>query len=151
MDKHAFRKFTYIQWLLWKKLFVLGTTKKHDRTEYARKKFYCACHNYSSMTVVNWKIHINCNVMHYDTGYIKTRKIFPGVSMNIVFKGYIINVWKWAFDIFIIQIWTWKKASILFSQKMNATFSLFTQQSALFYSIEFFKFKYLLVPFYSAN
>ena len=64
----------------------------------------------------------------------------------------MMNVWKLVFDIFIIQIWTWrKKASILFSQKMNATFSLFTQQSALFYSIEFFKFKYLLVPFYSAN
>ena len=37
------------------------------------------------------------------------------------------------------------------SQKMNGEFFFIQTKSALFYSIEFFKFKYLLVPFYSAN
>ena len=44
-----------------------------------------------------------------------------------------------------------KKNSNSVSQKMNATLFIIYATSALFYSIEFFKFKYLLVPFYSAN
>ena len=156
MDKHAFRKFTYIQWLLWKKLFVLGTTKKNTTELNMQEKSFTA----HAITIQVWRlwtekfifIAILCIVMLYKLKQEKYFRKSQKSHMFIVVKDHMKNVWKLVLDIFIIQIWTWrKKASILFSQKMNATFSLFTQQSALFYSIEFFKFKYLLVPFYSAN